>query len=40
MDIAVIGTGYIGLVTGACLSDFGHKVICIDIDDNKDVNVM
>jgi len=40
MDIAVIGTGYIGLVTGACLSDFEYKVICIDIDDNKDVNVM
>lgn len=35
MNIAVIGTGYVGLVTGTCLSDFGHKVICIDIDDDK-----
>lgn len=35
MNIAVIGTGYVGLVTGTCLSDFGHKVICIDINDDK-----
>lgn len=33
--IAVIGTGYVGLVTGACLSEFGHSVICVDIDENK-----
>jgi UDPglucose 6-dehydrogenase len=32
MKIAVIGTGYVGLVTGAGLSDFGHDVICVDID--------
>lgn len=30
MDIAVIGTGYVGLVTGACLADFGHTVCCVD----------
>lgn len=35
MDIAVIGTGYVGLVTGVCLSDLGHKVTCIDIDEAK-----
>ena len=35
MDIAVIGTGYVGLVTGAGLSDFGNDVICVDIDANK-----
>lgn len=29
-NICVIGTGYVGLVTGACLSDVGHKVICVD----------
>lgn len=32
MKIAVIGTGYVGLVTGAGLSDFGHEVTCVDID--------
>lgn len=33
--IAVIGTGYVGLVTGACLSDFGVEVICVDKDTQK-----
>lgn len=32
MNIAIVGTGYVGLVTGACLADFGHDVICVDID--------
>ena len=35
MDIAVIGTGYVGLVTGAGLADFGNAVICCDIDERK-----
>ncbi|MCK5405790.1 MAG: hypothetical protein KAI75_11155, partial [Desulfobulbaceae bacterium] len=30
MNITMIGTGYVGLVTGACLSEFGHQVICMD----------
>ena len=33
--ITVIGTGYVGLVSGAILSDFGHTVTCVDIDENK-----
>jgi UDPglucose 6-dehydrogenase len=35
VDIAVIGTGYVGLVTGAGLADFGNTVICADIDQTK-----
>ena len=35
MDIAVIGTGYVGLVTGAGLADFGNDVICVDVDVRK-----
>jgi UDPglucose 6-dehydrogenase len=33
--IAVVGTGYVGLVTGVCLSEIGHTVTCIDVDKNK-----
>ena len=35
MNIVVAGTGYVGLVTGACLSEVGHKVTCVDIDEKK-----
>lgn len=35
MKIAVIGTGYVGLVTGACLANSGNNVVCADIDDRK-----
>ena len=35
MKITVFGTGYVGLVTGACLADVGHNVVCVDIDQQK-----
>ena len=35
MKIAMIGTGYVGLVSGVCFSDFGHDVICVDKDAGK-----
>ena len=35
MIIAMIGTGYVGLVSGVCFSDFGHEVICVDKDEAK-----
>src|SRR6187401_2276138 len=35
MRIAMIGTGYVGLVSGACFADFGHDVTCIDKDASK-----
>jgi UDPglucose 6-dehydrogenase len=33
--ITVVGTGYVGLVTGACLADFGNNVVCVDSDAKK-----
>ncbi|SHH62588.1 UDP-glucose dehydrogenase family protein [Marivita hallyeonensis] len=35
MKIAMIGTGYVGLVSGVCFSDFGHNVVCVDKDQRK-----
>ena len=35
MKIAVIGSGYVGLVSGACFSEFGFEVVCVDQDAGK-----
>lgn len=35
MNIAIVGTGYVGLVTGACFADTGVNVTCVDVDENK-----
>ncbi len=35
MKIVIFGSGYVGLVTGACLSDVGHEVVCVDIDADR-----
>ena len=39
MRVSVVGTGYVGLVTGACLSDFGNDVYCVDVDETKIENL-
>ena len=35
MNVAILGTGYVGLTTGACLAYLGHQVTCVDPDANK-----
>jgi len=35
MRISMIGSGYVGLVSGACFADFGHDVVCVDLDEKK-----
>jgi len=35
MNVAVVGTGYVGLVAGTCFAELGHKVVCVDNDQNK-----
>jgi UDPglucose 6-dehydrogenase/GDP-mannose 6-dehydrogenase len=35
MEVSIVGTGYVGLVTGACLAEHGHSVVCVDVDPRK-----
>ena len=35
MRVAIFGTGYVGLVTGTCLAEVGHDVVCVDVDAAK-----
>ena len=40
MRVAVVGTGYVGLVTGVCLAEVGHDVVCVDVDPTKVAKIL
>ena len=40
MRVTMIGTGYVGLVSGVCFSDFGHDVVCVDTDADTNTDTL
>ena len=40
MNIAIVGSGYVGLVTGACFAEIGVNVTCVDVDRNKIIKIL
>jgi len=40
MRVSIVGTGYVGLVSGVCLSELGHTVVCVDVDSNKVAKIL
>jgi UDP-glucose 6-dehydrogenase len=39
-NVGVVGAGYVGLVTGACLAHVGHRVVCVDMDQGRDLDLL
>ena len=35
MKLVIVGTGYVGLITGACFAEFGYEAVCVDKDSNR-----
>ena len=35
MKLVIVGSGYVGLVSGACFAEFGYKTVCVDVDENR-----